>query len=278
MADQGETKTSGTFAQNRTGEALAPGEPPWVDAYQIHEWAPEIRPGRRERQWMDEIDDRFAYRCLPLTMANSTGWEILCPAPIEVTWNGGPRNEDMVLRVLADWPEPENIGGSHFTSGILTFHTGYLFRTPPGWAIWCGGPPNWPKDRICPLEGLIETEWLPFPFTMNWKFTRPGRVRFEKDEPFCFFTLVEHGRVEAARPRRLSLSETTDLQDEYEAWAQSREDFNARLEAQEPEAMKEAWQRHYMRGVKPSGEKMDGHVTKRRLTGFGDLNSKKTDL
>ena len=36
-----------------------------------------------------------------------------------------------------------------------------------------------------PLVGLIETDWLPFPFTMNWVFTRPGRVRLEKGEPFC---------------------------------------------------------------------------------------------
>ena len=257
-------------AQNRTGQAVNPDEPPWIDAYSLHDWAPEIVPARRERDWMDGFDDRFPYRCLPLTMANSTGWEILCPAPIEVTWNGGPRNEDMIVKVLADWPPAETIGGGHFTKGVMTFHTGYMFRTPPGWGVWVGGPPNWPKDRIYPLQGLIETDWLPFPFTMNWIFTRPGRVRFEKGEPFAFITLTEHGKVAGAKPRRLKLSETPDLKDEYEAWARSRADFNRRLEAQEPEAVKEAWQRHYMKGVKPSGEKIESHVTKRRLTPFSD--------
>jgi Family of unknown function (DUF6065) len=30
-----------------------------------------------ERAWMDATDQRFAYRCLPLNIANAHGWEIL---------------------------------------------------------------------------------------------------------------------------------------------------------------------------------------------------------
>jgi hypothetical protein len=41
---------------------------------------------------------------------------------------------------------------------------------------------NSPKDGIAPLTGVIETDWLPYPFTMNWQMTRPGSVRFDKDE------------------------------------------------------------------------------------------------
>jgi len=40
------------------------------------------------------------------------------------------------------------------------------------------GPPNWPKDGVYPLSGLVETDWLPFPFTMNWQMTRAGSVSF----------------------------------------------------------------------------------------------------
>ncbi|MGH1560190.1 DUF6065 family protein [Caulobacter segnis] len=28
------------------------------------------------------------------------------------------------------------------TRGVVTFHTGYLFRTPPGWSLMAMGPPN----------------------------------------------------------------------------------------------------------------------------------------
>ena len=63
---------------------------------------------------------------------------------------------------------------SHFGSGVLTFHAGYLFRTPPGWAVWARGAPNTVKDGIVPLDGLVETDWLPFTFTMNGA-SRAGR-------------------------------------------------------------------------------------------------------
>ena len=59
--------------------------------------------------------------------------------------------------------------------GVVTFHPGYLFRTPDGWSMHGhAAPPNHVKDGIQPLVGLVETDWLPFPFTMNWIFTRPG--------------------------------------------------------------------------------------------------------
>ena len=63
---------------------------------------------------------------------------------------------------------------THFAFGIVTFHLTYLFRTEPGWNLVATGPTNLPKDGIAPLTGVIETDWLPYPFTMNWQMTRPG--------------------------------------------------------------------------------------------------------
>ncbi len=158
-----------------------------LECFVLGDVAPDIVPGRPQRAWMEAFADRHPYRCLPLTMANSTGWEILCPMAFTAEWNGGPHDRDITVtidsrgqRVFHDFAK------SHFSRGVLTFHPGYLFRTPPGWSMWCMGPPNHVKDGIQPLVGLVETDWLPFPFTMNWIFTRPGTVRFQRGEPFCF--------------------------------------------------------------------------------------------
>tara|TARA_B100001179_G_scaffold163060_1_gene119699 strand:- start:614 stop:1360 length:747 start_codon:yes stop_codon:yes gene_type:complete len=236
-----------------------------LDCYRIYSVAPQIVPGRSRREWMDAFTDRHPYRCLPLTMANSTGWEILCPIDIEIEWNGGELAEAIQFRSSASEAEIASFAGSHFRRGIVTFHTGHLFRTPPGWAVWCNGAPNWPKDGIYPLSGLIETDWLPFPFTMNWQMTRPGKVRFEKDEPFCFITLVEHDKLETVQPQLRMLDDDEKLKEEFEAWKVSRTDFNRRLEDQEAEAMRTRWQRHYMRGESATGSAADAHKTKRRL-------------
>ena len=165
-----------------------------LECYPTEARPPEIVPGRPQRAWMDHFADRHPYRCLPLTMANTTGWEILCPVGFTATWDGGAHQNCITFR--SDHPHPgfDDFVKSHFSRGTITFHTGYLFRTPPGWSIWTMGPPNHIKDGVQPLAGLVETDWLPFPFTMNWKFTRPGKVRFEKGEPFCFIT-IQIGRA-----------------------------------------------------------------------------------
>lgn len=236
-----------------------------LECYKIYNIAPEIVPGRSQREWMDAFPNHHPYRCLPLTMANSSGWEILCPMDIKIEWNGGPRKEDITFSTTGDPAAIASFADSHFTRGIVTFHTGHLFRTPPGWGVWATGAPNWPKDGISPLTGLVETDWLPFPFTMNWAMTRPGSVIFSKGEPFCFITLMEHKNLDKIEPERKLMSTNPALVEEYHAWVTSRADFIERLAAKEHKAVKEQWQRHYMKGEKVTGDKADDHLTRRRL-------------
>jgi hypothetical protein len=199
-------------------------------------------------------------------MANSTGWEILCPFELRLEWNGNNSKESLKLSTPDRKANLARLATSHFGQGIVTFHTGYLFRTPPGWAIWAMGPPNAPKDGLQALTGLVETDWLPFPFTMNWKMTRPGRVRFRKGEPFCFITLSEHHQLEAVTPKLKRLDEDPELLADYQAWQSSREGFLSKLARNDPDVVKQGWQRNYMKGETPSGDAApESHITKRRL-------------
>jgi Family of unknown function (DUF6065) len=203
---------------------------------------------------MDATLKRFAYRCMPLTIANAMGWELLAPTRVAAEWNGGPEPEDIKIEIRDPaWGEGK-LALSHFGHGILTFSTGYLFRPDPGIGVWTRGSPNLPKDGIAPLDGIIETDWLPFTFTMNWQFTRPGRVTFEKDEPYCFLTLIEYRALEAVRPEIVPMAVTPEIRDEYLAWRQARLDFNAQLAANDPETVRQSWQKWYIRGDhNPSG-------------------------
>jgi hypothetical protein len=236
-----------------------------LECYRLRADAPAIRPATARRDWMDASAARSAYRCLPLTMANSSGWELRLPCDVKVSWNGKPDKKAIVIVGYdPQWPVRSYVQ-SHFGEGVVTFITGYLFRTSPGVAVWTSGAPNEPKDGIAPLTGLVETDWLPFPFTMNWKFTRPGEVVFKKGEVFCFVTLVEHARLETVNPVLRDLGSNPELEAEYHAWSRSREDFNRRLAEREPEALRSAWQRYYMRGRTPAGEQAESHATRRKL-------------
>jgi hypothetical protein len=220
--------------------------------HQIHPTAPRLVPGRTDRVWMDETGNRFAYRCLPLVIANSMGWEALCPAGLEAEWNGGNSLKDIVVEVDdPQWAEGR-LACSHFGHGVLTFNLQYVVRTDPGIGIWVRGAPNWLKDGIAPLEGVVETDWLPFTFTMNWMFTRPGRVSFRKDEPFCFLTPIEYRSLEEYRPEIVMLDESPELQQHYEAWSEQRQAFNRQLAAGDPDAARQGWQKYYVKGTAPT--------------------------
>ena len=224
---------------------------------------PEIRPAPSSRVWMDELPAAYGYRCLPLTIANSHGWEITCPEGFEAVWNGRTGKDAITLRF-------DGVGGnshfviSHFGSGVLTFHTGYLFRTDPGLNLWASGPPNAPKDALQPLTGMIETDWAPYTFTMNWIFTRANHpVRFEKGDPFCFFFPVGRGIVDATEPEIRNLEDDPEARKQYEQWNQSRRGFLDELPKEGSNAHAERWQKGYYRGLQPDGAKAEvGHQTK----------------
>ena len=219
-----------------------------------------ILNGPQSRAWMD----LGARRCLPLVMANQAGWLLLNRSTFTATWSGGADGAAIELD-----GQPFGVV-SHFGGGILTFSLPYLLRTDPGWNVLFRGPANHVKDGIQPLEGLVETDWNPATATMNWRFTRPGAVLFEADEPFCQIVPQRRGQLESFVPTVQPLANDPELARQYQAWTDSRARFL--VESQQPgtDEFKEGWQRHYMRGRTIGGRHAGDHQTKLALRGFVD--------
>jgi hypothetical protein len=108
----------------------------------------DIRPAPVERDWMEATNQRYAYRCLPLNIANAYGWEVLCNAGFLAMWNGKTTNDAIIIQADPGTTAP---AVSHFGHGILTFHLPCLFRTEPGAELMVQGPINRPKDGIAAL-------------------------------------------------------------------------------------------------------------------------------
>ena len=237
-------------------------------AYMIDGHRMNIRPAPVEREWMDATGDRFAYRCLPLNIANAHGWEILCPSGFSAVWNG---SEDLAaINIQFDDGGAQRVAISHFGHGTLTFHISCLFRTEPGWDLMAQGPINRPKDGIAPLSGIIETDWAPYTFTMNWLFTQPEvDVRFEKDEPFCHIFPVQRGLLASVNPEIKDISSEPELERQYRTWNESRVKFNRELQQPGSPAQAERWQKMYYRGLLPDARPaIEDHITRLRLRPF----------
>lgn len=241
-----------------------------LTAYIKDGWPLDIRAADGNRKWMDDTHVKFANRCLPLRIANAFGWEMLCPTTVHMGWNG--RNDlDSVLVQYEDASASRSIM-SHFGYGTVTFSVSALFRTEPGYDLMVQGPINTFKDAIAPLSGIVETDWAPYTFTMNWKFTRPGTiVTFTKGEPFCHIFPVPHRYLENFEPNIMSIKDDPELESQLEAWSNSRMQFNAGLKNNDKDTVSKGWQKNYFHGKDMDGEKgTDDHITKLKLKEFKD--------
>lgn len=251
-----------------SGRLHSMANPSKLIAFGLPQQTLDIRPAPHERDWMDATDQRYAYRCLPLAIANGHGWEIHCPSGFSAYWDGGVHTG--ALKIIPD-VEGQKPAVSHFGYGIMTFHISAVFRTEPGYDLMVQGPINRPKDAIAPLSGVVETDWTPFSFTMNWKFTRPNTViRFEQGEPFCHLFPTRRGELEQIQPEFQPIEANPQLHAEFQAWTASRANFLATLHQPNSEASTAKWQKHYYRGRNLDGTEIagDDHRTRIRLRPF----------
>lgn len=235
------------------------------------EWV--IEPAPKSRYWMDQTKD-FAYRCMPMTMANHMGWVVRCPVDFACQWNGLESKDNMAFSFRDSHPDIRSQINNHFGFGIITFQIPWLFRTYPGddvtpqdhkVGLLARGMPNEWIFNCHPLEGYVETWWLPFTFTMNWKVIEPGfNVMFRKGDPICFLQPYDLALLTNTHPEIRQIATDEVLARQYEKWGRSRERFN-----HDPRRKPDEWQRGYHKGEPGEGiEPVEGHMTHLKLEQF----------
>jgi hypothetical protein len=240
-----------------------------LTCYETTAEAIRIRPAPPDRDWMDASNSAFAYRCLPLVIANAHGWEILSPVAFEAEWTGSNRTDGVKVTPLSDFGDYPPVM-SHFGEGVLTFHVAGLFRTDPGINLWVNGPINRPKHGIAPLTGVVETDWSVASFTMNWKFTAPGvRVRFDVDEPFCAIFPLPRAGLEEIQPEVKPLGSDLETYNAFIAWREQRVKFIGDLQTPGTDANQAGWERSYFQGKQSDGKPGSAdHRTRIRVKPF----------
>jgi hypothetical protein len=132
--------------------------------------------------------------------ANRQGWQLCCPVAFEATWNGGPKAEDIEIRLAEDATAQPAFVQSNLGEGLLTFYPGYQFKTADDHLLWVRGPVNAPKAGLSPLESLVDASLLPCAVAIDWQFTRPHQtIHFAAGEPFATLLLYPKAGLEAVR-------------------------------------------------------------------------------
>lgn len=221
------------------------------------------------RAWLTEGMARAGKHCLPLLMANQSGWELLNPEPLTVTWSGAGGADALSLAGDAGRPY---LGPAHsaFGAGILSWAIPYVFRTSPGWNLHVRGPVNLPKDGVSALEGLVETDWAVVTFTMNWQLTRAEHpVRFESGEPFCLLAPQRRRELERFQPVYRSIEQDPVTARGAREFVQGRKkQHEAQFLAEFGADFEAGLDLSYFRGRYPEGTPAPEHQTKRTLKPF----------
>ena len=189
-----------------------------------------------------------------MTLANQSGWFVLAGHDAIGEWDGGDEVADLVVTIPGEPPRAVQ-AQSATGHGILTWTIPYVFRTPPGWNLLCRGPANYVKDGVAPLEGLVETDWSLASFSMNWKFTRPGRVEWRKGEPVAMLVPQRRGDLEEFSARKDDLRGQPELYWGYTRGSSSVPPSWRRVAEGPPRSI----ERHYFSGRTVAGVAFDGH-------------------
>jgi hypothetical protein len=235
--------------------------------------APQISPAPVSRTWMSKISETrkgWPNRCLPMLIANQSGWELRNPCAFTATWFGQENGADvMIVPDKRDADQLLPVG--HFGSGILTWNLPLLFRTPPGYNLLVRGPANYPKDGVCPIgrhsrnrlgKREFQHELETHPQTDTGAFR--GRRADLHDSP------QRRAELEEFTPELRRIESDEDLQRKYELFRRSR-DAEKQIEqvVRVTAGEQVEWQGDYTRGRHTDGEAgTPDHQTRRHLRSF----------
>lgn len=216
--------------------------------------APEIVPAPRARKWLKS--NANPNRCLPLTIANQSGWWVLNPAPFIAFCEV----DTGVVQIEYEkgWKVPLFPAKHHFGHGVMTYDLPFIWQTEPGWNLHVRGPANYPLLGAYCLEGIFEADWAKIPVPSNWQL-EPGRyIHFPKDFPIAQIAPVPRRALEEFEPKVEFSQQAIDNASEYYAFR--GEEF----------ALKEGTRplRGYFKGESPTGEEFQDHQVNVTLSSF----------
>jgi len=221
-----------------------------------HQNSPLIQQSRVKRDWMDETYNKHAYQCMPMTMANVSGWEIVLDEDLVVVWEGG----NSIVTVVSGGVQKERQVAHPSMIGIISLSTGWAINTEEGYTTSITGSPNYFIDGAVPLAATIPSSWWPDEVQMNWKITKVNQpVVFPAGAPYCFFTIQKEDLLKSVE------FEVENLWDKQELM-QSRMKYS---EVKMNNNIEKPWT--WTKGIK-TGIDADGNRIGPTFTGLPKLN------
>jgi Family of unknown function (DUF6065) len=144
-----------------------------ITAYKNETTRSHIEQTKVKRDWMDETSDAHAYKCFPVSLANTVGWSISFLDDIEFVWDGISDTTSDHVKIISD---PGNVCSTQRANATISFYSGIFFDSGPDVSLLQIVPPNFFVDGATPFTTIISTSVLKDAIPIAWKITRPDTI------------------------------------------------------------------------------------------------------
>jgi len=131
----------------------------------------KIEQTRIQRDWMDATDNKHAYKCFPVSQANTIGWSVSFLHDIEFIWDGISDTSDSHVTILKD---EGNVAYTTRANATISFESGLYFKTEQDMSILSISPPNYFIDGASAFTSIISTSFFPDSYPIAWRITKPN--------------------------------------------------------------------------------------------------------
>ncbi len=224
-----------------------------------------IEQTKVKREWMDNTANAHAYKCFPVTLANTLGWSVSFMDDIEFIWDGISEAADTHVQVIKD---PAGVCSTQRANATISFYTGIFFETDEDTTMLQMVPPNYFIDGATPFTTLISTSFYQEAIPVAWRITRPNTIiRIPAGTPVATFI-----------PISLKSLNDIELDIEDKVWP---EDWWTKREERSKawaEKTKDGFTNFYRDAVEYDGTKLGEHETKSIRLKINDMSTKPSEM
>lgn len=141
-----------------------------------------IKQTRIKRDWMESTWEKHAYKCFPVSLANTIGYELSLPIDVTFVWDGINDSTADHVKVLSG---EEFIYNSR-ANATISFKTGIVIKSDPNISFLHMPVPNLFNDNYQTFTSVISTSFFDQEFPSAIRILKPDKaITIKADEPFA---------------------------------------------------------------------------------------------
>lgn len=141
-----------------------------------------IKQTRIKRDWMEDTWEKHAYKCFPVSLANTIGYELSAPVDISFIWDGVSDTLPNHVKIISG----EDYAYTTRSNATVSFNTGIIIKSPPDITFLHMPVPNLFNDSYQAFTSLISTSFFDQEFPSAIRILKANEViTIKADEPFA---------------------------------------------------------------------------------------------